>query len=88
MNKNWLNSPEIKAMSPVKQAFLTNLMKETQTTSQSNLPMLYMKAMAQMKSQNLQFTVEESAIITEIIESQMSAAERTRFQAVRKMLQK
>ena len=86
MNQDWLNRPELKNLTPQKKQFLTELMKEAGNTSEKNLPMLYMKILGQMKSLGLDFTKEESALIMEILESQMSTNERARFQAMKNML--
>ena len=86
MNQNWLNRPELKNLNPQKKQFLTELIQEAGNTSEKNLPMLYMKVLGQMKSLGLDFTKEESALIMEILESQMSINERARFQAMKKML--
>lgn len=88
MNQDWLNRPELKNIEPVKKKFLMDLMTEAQKTSQANLPKLYMKAFGQMNALNLRFSPQETELITEIIESQMSAPERSRFQAIKKMFKK
>ena len=88
MKQDWLNRPELKNLDPVKKKFLTDLMEEAEKTSQENLPKLYMKAFGQMNALKLKFTPQESELISEIIESQMPAQERSRFQAIKKMLKK
>lgn len=88
MNQDWLNRPELKNIEPVKKKFLTDLMTEAQKTSQANLPKLYMKAFSQMNALNLSFSPQETELITEIIEAQMPASERSRFQAIKKMFKK
>ena len=76
MNQDWLNRPELKELDPVKKKFLTELMEESE------------KTITKMNALRLKFTAQESALISEIIESQMSAQDRSRFLAVKKMLMK
>ena len=47
-----------------------------------------MKAIGKMNALRLKFTPEESTLLSEIIESQMSPDDRRRFDAVKKMLLK
>lgn len=88
MDQNWLNRPELAKLDPVKKQFLTELMAESQKTTQKNMPALYMKAIGKMNALRLKFSPEESALLSEILESQMSADDRKRFDAVKKMLLK
>ncbi|MDE7300322.1 MAG: hypothetical protein K2N94_16105 [Lachnospiraceae bacterium] len=86
MNQDWLNRPELKSLDPVKRKFLTELMEDAEKTPESKMPTLYMKTITKMNALRLKFTAQESALISEILESQMSAQDRSRFQAVKKML--
>ena len=52
------------------------------------MPTLYMKAISKMNALRLKFSPEESALLSEIIEAQMSNEDRRRFDAVKKMLLK
>lgn len=88
MNQNFLNRPELANLDPVKKQFLTELMMEAEKTTQKNMPTLYMKAIGKMNALRLKFTPEESTLLSEIIESQMSPDDRRRFDAVKKMLLK
>lgn len=88
MDQSWLNRPELQNLDPVKKQFLTELMEESQKTAQKNMPALYMKTISKMNALRLKFTPEESALLSEILESQMSKEDRRRFDAVKKMLLK
>lgn len=88
MDQSFLNRPELAKLDPVKKQFLTELMTEAQKTTQKNMPTLYMKTISKMNALRLKFTPEESTLLSEIIESQMSAEDRRRFDAVKKMLLK
>lgn len=88
MNQEWLNRPELNNLDPIKKKLLTDLIEEAGKTQQSQMPALYMKTIAKMNSLRIKFTAQESELISEIIESQMSAQDRSRFQAVKKMLLK
>lgn len=88
MNTDWLNNPELKNMDPLKKQFLLDLAKEADNTPQKNMPALYMKTITKMNTLRLKFTKQESALLSEIIESQMSVQDRNRFEAVKKMLLK
>lgn len=88
MDPNWLNRPELAKLDPVKKQFLTELMEESQKTPQKSMPALYMKAIGKMNALRLKFSPEESSLLSEILESQMSADDRKRFDAVKKMLLK
>lgn len=88
MDQNWLNRPELANLDPVKKQFLMELMEESKKTTQKNMPTLYMKAIGKMNALRLKFSPEESALLSEILESQMSEQDRKRFDAVKKMLLK
>ena len=88
MNRDWLNRPELKDLDPVKKKFLTELMEESEKTPESKMPALYMKTITKMNALRLKFTAQESSLISEILESQMSAQDLNRFHAVKKMLLK
>lgn len=88
MNQEWLNRPELQDLEPVKKKFLLDLMAESEKTPQAKMPALYMKTITQMNALRIKFSAQESALISEIIESQMSAQDRSRFQAVKRMLLK
>ncbi len=88
MDQSFLNRPELSGLDPVKKKFLAELIEEAQKTSQKNMPTLYMKAISKMNALRLKFSPEESALLAEILEAQMSKEDRKRFDAVKKMLLK
>ena len=86
MNQDWLNRPELNSISPQKKAFIAEIIQASQKTSEKNILLLYTKVISQMKSQGLHFDEKESALLLEILESQMSREERTRFQSMKKIV--
>lgn len=88
MDQSFLNRPELSGLDPVKKKFLAELVEEAQKTPQKNMPTLYMKAISKMNALRLKFSPEESALLSEILEAQMSKEDRKRFDAVKKMLLK
>jgi hypothetical protein len=88
MDQSFLNRPELSGLDPVKKKFLAELVEEAQKTPQKNMPTLYMKAISKMNTLRLKFSPEESALLSEILEAQMSKEDRKRFDAVKKMLLK
>ena len=55
--------PEYQKLSPAKQALISEIVKDAENTSGDAMLPLLLKAQSRMKSQNIQFTQEESTFL-------------------------
>lgn len=82
------NSPEYQRLSPVKQAFISEIVRDANSVSgDATLPLL-LKAQARMKSMGIQFTQEESAFLMTALMSDLSPADRAKFEMLKKLMRK
>ncbi len=82
------NSPEYQKLSPEKQAFISEIVRDANNTSgDATLPLL-LKAQARMKTLGIQFTQEESAFLMTTLMSDMSPADRGKFEMLKKLMRK
>ena len=89
MNSETLKAmPEYQKLSPAKQAFISEIVKDAQSTSGDAMLPLLLKAQSRMKAQNIQFTPEESAFLMTTLMSNLSPAERAKFDMLKKFMKK
>ena len=89
MNPETLKAmPEYQKLSPAKQALLSEIVKDAQNTSGDAMLPLLLKAQSRMKAQNIQFTKEESAFLMTTLMSNLSPAERAKFDMLKKFMKK
>lgn len=89
MNQETLQSlPEYQKLSPAKQNFISEIVKDASNTSGDAMLPLLLKAQSRMKSQNIQFTQEESAFLMTTLMSDLSPAEKAKFDILKKFMKK
>lgn len=89
MNSETLKAmPEYQKLSPAKQAFISEIVKDAQSTSGDAMLPLLLKAQSRMKAQNIQFTPEESAFLMTTLMSGLSPAEKAKFDVLKKFMKK
>lgn len=89
MNQETLQSfAEYQRLSPAKQAFISEIVKDAANTSGDAMLPLLLKAQSRMKAQNIQFTREESAFLMTTLMSDLSPAEKAKFEMLKKFMKK
>lgn len=82
------NSPEYQKLSPEKQAFISEIVRDANGASgDATLPLL-LKAQARMKSLGIQFTQEESTFLMTALMSDLSSADRAKFEMLKKLMRR
>ena len=79
---------EYQKLSPAKQAFISEIVKDAGRTSGDAILPLLLKAQSRMKAQNIQFTQEESAFLMTTLMSDLSPAEKAKFEMLKKFMKK
>ncbi len=89
MNPETLKSfPEYQKLSPAKQALISEIVKDAGNTSGDAMLPLLLKAQSRMKAQNIQFTPEESAFLMTTLMSDLSPAEKAKFEMLKRFMKK
>ena len=89
MNQETLQSfPEYQKLSPAKQAFISEIVKDAAHISGDAMLPLLLKAQSRMKAQNIQFTQEESAFLMTTLMSDLSPAEKAKFDMLKRFMKK
>lgn len=89
MNQETLQSlPEYQKLSPAKQAFISEIVKDAGRISGDAMLPLLLKAQSRMKAQNIQFTQEESTFLMTTLMSDLSPAEKAKFDMLKKFMKK
>lgn len=89
MNQETLQSlPEYQKLSPVKQAFISEIVQDASRVSGDAMLPLLLKAQSRMKAQNIQFTQEESTFLMTTLMSDLSPAEKAKFDMLKKFMKK
>lgn len=84
---SWLDHPALKNLDAKKLAIIIELINETEGKSlDKTLPML-MSANMKLKSQNLDFTPDESSVIFDILTRDMSPEEKNKFVNIKKLME-
>ena len=80
--------PEYQKLSPAKQALIAEIVKDAAHSSGDAMLPLLLKAQSRMKAQNIQFTQEESAFLMTTLMSDLSPAEKAKFEMLKKFMKK
>jgi len=80
--------PEYQKLSPAKQALISEIVKDAENTSGDAMLPLLLKAQSRMKSQNIHFTQEESTFLMSTLMSNLSPAEKAKFEILKKFMKK
>lgn len=89
MNPETLRSlSEYQKLSPAKQALITEIIKDAGNTSGDAMLPLLLKAQSRMRTQNIQFTPDETAFLMTTLMSDLSPAEKAKFEMLKKFMKK
>ena len=89
MNPETLKTlPEYQNLSPAKQALITEIVKDANNAPGDSMLPLLLKAQSRMKTQNIQFTKEESTFLMTTLMSDLSPAEKAKFDVLKKFMKK
>lgn len=88
MNTDFLNHPSLKNMHPAKKQIIFELTKNIKNVSMENMLPLILSTNNKMKEQGLSFTKQENDLLTEILMSKMSPAEKLKAETLLKMIPK
>ena len=80
--------PEYQKLSPEKQALISEIVKDANSLSGDAALPLLLKAQQRMKAKGIQFTQEESAFLITTLMSDLSPAERAKFDMLKKFMKK
>ncbi len=88
MDTQWLNHPSLQKMDPTKKAIMLEFIKETEGKPMDKAMKSVATANAKLKAMNLTFTQEETNLITDILMSRMSPAQRTQAEMMKNIMNK
>lgn len=89
MNPETLQSyPEYQKLSPAKQALISEIVRDAGRVSGDAMLPLLLKAQNRMKSQGIQFTQEETAFLMSTLMSDLSPADKAKFDMLKKFMKK
>ena len=80
--------PEYQKLYPAKQALISEIVKDAGNTSGDAMLPLLLKAQSRMKAQNIQFTPEETTFLMTTLMSDLSPAEKAKFEMLKKFMKK
>lgn len=80
--------PEYQKLSPAKQALITEIVNDASNTPGDAMLPLLLKAQARMKALGIQFTQEESTFLMSTLLSDLSPAEKAKFELLKKLMRK
>lgn len=78
--------PEYQKLSPLKQTFLMEIVRDSKGLGTDGALPLLLKAQTRMKALGIRFTKEESAFLTTVLMSDLSPADRAKFELLKKMM--
>ena len=81
-------NPAYQKLTPDKKQIICDLFKESNGIPMEKALPILLKTNARMKALGINFTKEESSLLLDILMKDMTPAERTRFEAVRKLILK
>lgn len=88
MNNDWQKDPRLQSMSPEKIQFLKNFAGQLENAPKDQLLPRILSLAAQANSGNISFSSEETSLLTDILTSRLSPAEKKRLDMLRMLAQK
>lgn len=82
------SSPEYQKLSPAKQALIAEIINDANNTPGDAMLPLLLKAQARMKALGIQFTQEESTFLMSALLSDLSPADKAKFELLKKLMRK
>lgn len=86
MDTKWLNDPSLQKMDPAKKQIMIEFIKETEGKPMDKAMKSIATTNAKMKAMNLSFTQEETDLISRILMSRMSPAQRSQAEMMKTMM--
>lgn len=80
--------PEYQKLSPAKQTLISEIVRDASKASGDAMLPLLIKAQARMKALGVQFTPEESAFLMSTLMSDLSPADKAKFEMLKKLMRK
>jgi len=80
--------PEYQKLSPAKQALISEIVQDAHKASGDAMLPLLLKAQTRMKALGIQFTQEESAFLMSTLMSDLSPADKAKFEMLKKLMRK
>ena len=80
--------PEYQKLSPAKQALIAEIVNDANNTPGDAMLPLLLKAQARMKALGIQFTQEEITFLMSTLLSDLSPADRAKFELIKKLMRK
>ena len=80
--------PEYQKLSPAKQALIAEIVNDANNTPGDAMLPLLLKAQTRMKALGIQFTQEESTFLMSTLLSDLSPADRAKFELIKKLMRK
>ena len=86
MDTKWLNDPSLQKMDPAKKQIMLEFIRETEGKPMDKAMKSIASTNAKMKALNLSFSQEESELITRILMSRMTPAQRSQAEMMKTMM--
>lgn len=83
MDHKWQQDPRLKSMNPEKIKFLTDFAEQTANIRKDQLFNRLLSLSMEAEQQNISFTNQETALVTEILFSHMNPLERKKLDMLR-----
>ncbi|MDD6036875.1 MAG: hypothetical protein PUC30_11945 [Lachnospiraceae bacterium] len=80
--------PEYQKLSPAKQALISEIVNDANNTPGDAMLPLLLKAQTRMKALGIQFTQEESTFLMSALMSDLSPADKAKFELLKKLMRK
>lgn len=88
MNNNWKEDPRLKSMDPGKIKFLTDFVERLNGTPKNQVLASFIAMSAEANQKNITFSDQETRLLTDILLSHMSSADKGRLDMFRTLTQK
>ena len=88
MNEAWKQDPRLKSMKPEKVKFLTDFAEQLSNTPNDQVLARFIALSAEARSRNITFSDQETKLLTDILISHLSSADKGRFDMFRTLSQK
>lgn len=86
MNPNWTNNPKLNQIAWDKRTFLQNFITKNKHSNMEELLPLILSLKQSMRKQNMSFTKEEEAILSEVLLENLSPQEKKSFELLKNMM--
>lgn len=87
-NNDWQKDSRLKSMNPEKVQFLINFAKQLNNVPKAQALSRFLALIAEASSKNISFSSEEIALLTDILTSHLTSADRGRLDMLRMLSQK